>query len=154
MPFCVCFDLETRSKIDDVPGRYRDDKVRALQISVLCATKLDADLAVDDPQRAFEQREEFVFWAHTKGDIPRFLQMLDGAVAIGGFNVFGFDFPVLAKHYQAPGGGGNKRYRSHTFKAQDPFSRLRDSTGIWYKLETLLRANGLNPKTANGLQGT
>lgn len=150
--YCVTFDLETRNKIQDMPGRFRDDKVKQLNISCLCAVKFDADVALEDPTKALEEAERLVYWQHKAGDIGQFLKLLDGALVVGGFNVFGFDFPVLSRHYQHPSFGGNRRYRNHTFKTQDPFSRLRDATGVWYKLDTLLKTNGLEPKTADGLQ--
>ena len=151
-PYVVCFDLETKNKICDMPGRFRDDQVKQLSISCLCALKFPADLALKDPEEALKGAERLTYWAHKDGEIDSFLKLLDGAVVVGGFNLFGFDYPVLYKYYQRPRGGGTQRYRQHTYKTIDPFSRLRDTTTVWFKLDTLLKANGLQPKTADGLQ--
>ena len=145
----VCFDLETRDKINDMPGRFREERVKKLSISCLCALKFSAD---SDPEEALKGAERLTYWAHKDGEIETFLQLLDGALVIGGFNVFGFDYPVLLKYYQRPRGGGTQRYRQHTYKTIDPFSRIRDATAVWFKLDTLLKTNGLQPKTADGLQ--
>ena len=148
----VCFDLETRDKIQEMRGRFREDKVRQLSISCLCAIKFSSSLALSDPSEALKNAERLVYWAHREGDVETFLRVLDGALVVGGFNVLGFDYQVLSRYYQKPGGGGTRRYREHTYKTVDPFSRIRDATTVWYKLDALLKANRLQTKTANGLQ--
>jgi hypothetical protein len=71
----------------------------------------------------------------------------DQAEIIVGYNSLGFDHPVLEKHYSS-----RRRLEKHLLKVHDPFARLRDVTGAWYKLDHLLAANGLETKTANGLE--
>lgn len=152
-PYCIVYDVETRGLIQDAKGKYREDKIKALEISVLCAIKISSDLILTDPTRAVDEGEKVVVWPHVQdGAMARFLDLLDGADCIGGYNCFGFDCLTLHKFYEAVGGGGARRCRDHCYKTIDPFSRLRDSTTVWFKLDTLLRANDLHPKTASGLQ--
>ena len=152
MAYCVVWDIETRDKIQDQVGRFREDKVKALTVSCLCALKLDSEMILTDPTRALATAEAFCYWKHQPDAMERFLKLLDGAEAVGGFNLFGFDYLVMHKEYYTKGGGGTRRYRDHTFRTQDPFSRLRDATGVWFKLDTLLKENSLEPKVADGLQ--
>ena len=74
------------------------------------------------------------------------LRGLDAAELIVGYNSLGFDHPVLYKHCD------RRRTEKHLFKVHDAFARLRDHTGVWFKLDHLLQANGLATKTADGLQ--
>ena len=45
-----------------------------------------------------------------------------------------------------------RQYEAHVCKSVDPFARIRDVTGVWYKLDALLKANALPVKTACGLE--
>lgn len=40
----------------------------------------------------------------------------------------------------------------HRYKCLDAFTRIRDATGAWPKLDTLLAANGFAVKTHNGAE--
>jgi hypothetical protein len=152
-PYCVVWDCETTGLIQDARGKYREDKIKNLDISVLCAIKISSDFILTDPTRAVDEAENIVVWPHAAdGAMARFLDLLDGADCISGYNCFQFDCLTLHRHYQAEGGGGTRRCRYHNYKTLDPFSRLRDCTTVWNKLDTLLQNNGLQSKTASGLE--
>ena len=146
----VVFDLETTDKISDMPGTDRDDQVKMLQVSCACALVVDSE-ALLDPARAaaaVEEGEMHTFW-RDRGLHPleELLELFDKAEVIASYNGLGFDHPVLLKYYES-----RTRYQSHVLKSHDAFQRLRDITTFWYKLDDLLKANGLETKTATGLQ--
>ena len=153
-PYVVVYDLETQSKISDMPGQTREDQVAALQMSVACVICVPSRLVID-PLRAEDAINEarvHIIWRDELYDgnqpVEAILKLFDGAELIAGFNVCSFDSLVLRKHYA----GNADRYYAHLEKTFDPFSRLRDSTQTWYKLDHLLKANGLETKTADGLE--
>lgn len=156
--YVVVFDLETRNLIQDAVGRRREDKVKALDISCLCAMKIDSQLILDgsteSASRAVSEAEWLTIWPHASPDggwsvFEPLFKLFDGAEAIGSYNGLGFDHLVIQKHYQ--GHGGFTRYMVHTFKGVDLFQRLRDTHGKWFKLDAVLVANGLDTKPASGL---
>lgn len=75
------------------------------------------------------------------------LKAFDAASIVVGYNAFDFDFPLLWKYY---GRKQNRRYLNHRTKTLDIFARLRAVSGHWPKLDDLLRANDLEPKTSDG----
>jgi hypothetical protein len=77
------------------------------------------------------------------------LEAFDAASVIVGYNAFEFDFPLLHKHYTKK---RNRRYLEHRIKCLDVFSRLRAVSNHWPRLDDLLIANELAPKSGNGCQ--
>lgn len=75
----IIFDIETQKSFDEVGGR---DKTHLLGISVLGAYSYNRDAYI-----AFEEKE-----------LDGFKKMLDGAGLLVGFNIKGFDIPVLAPY--------------------------------------------------------
>ena len=145
----VVFDLETQTLIRDSFGHDRDTKTKNLQISVACALVLNADLVVAGrSEEALSTAVPLTLWRETS-NMEDLLKLFDEAEVIAAYNSLGFDSLVLLKHY---GRSGKNRYLSHTFKTLDSFSRLRDATQRWYKLDDLLRVNSLGTKTADGIQ--
>ena len=72
----------------------------------------------------------------------------DKADVIVGYNVFEFDFPLLKKYYVKH--ERRYRYMRHRLKGHDAFTRLRDATGVWPSLNSLLTLNGLASKSGDG----
>lgn len=148
----VVFDIETQDKIANMPGAERIDQVCNLQVSCLAYLVVDADrlLDLDDAQAAVEEAKMVTLWRDEDpdGDGPfeRLFKVFDEAELICSYNGLGFDHPVLFKHCK------KTRTEAHLLKAHDAFSRLKENTGIWFKLDNLLKANGLETKTANGLE--
>jgi len=148
----VVFDIETQSKISDMPGFDRLSQICNLQVSCLSYLVLEADRLFDpvDAQAAIEEATVTTLWRDEDpdGDGPfeRLFKAFDEAELIVAYNGLGFDHPVLYKHCK------KSRVEAHLLKAHDPFSRLRENLGVWFKLDNLLKANGLKTKTANGLE--
>lgn len=152
-PFVVVFDLETKDRLPaGVYGRRREEAVKELNISVACAVTIPARLASDPRMEAeaMAASQSYTYWNRSLSSMEGLLKLFDEAVAIVGYNIIGFDFPVLKRHY-AHDSLGIRRH-THLEKSLDVFSKIRDVTGGWFKLDALLAENGLAAKTADGLQ--
>jgi hypothetical protein len=156
--YVVVFDLETRNLIQDAAGKRREDKVKALDVSCLCAMKIDSQLVlegtVESASKAISEADWVTIWPHRSPEFggsvfESLFEVFDDAEAIGTFNGLGFDHLVIQKYYQ--GHGGFDRYLRHAFKGVDLFQKLRDTHGKWFKLDAVLEANGLDTKPASGL---
>lgn len=84
---------------------------------------------------------------HGANPFEPLLAAFDVALVIVGYNQLEFDFPLLWKHY---GRLQNRRYVQHRVKCLDIFSRLRDVSGHWPRLDDLLIANELPTKCGDG----
>lgn len=153
-PSVVVFDCETQDKIANMPGVDREDQVRALEVSCLSYTVLNGDEVLASPERAAaeaERSEMVTLWRDVdengQGPFEPMLKAFDEAEVIASFNGLGFDHLLMWKYYR----GDKQRFQEHQTKTHDMFARLRDATTIWYKLDDLLKVNGVPTKTANGL---
>lgn len=146
--YVAFFDVETQDRIAQMPGRSHDEKVPHLQISVACVLTAPSHLCMrpEDAPEALQQATTHSFWREKDGDMRAMIELLLNARAVVGFNVFGFDYKVLKKH--ARGG----EMMAISIKTLDVFSRVRETTGTWYKLDLLLTLNGLAAKTGDGLE--
>jgi len=73
-------------------------------------------------------------------------ELIAGAELCVTYNGTGFDTLVLEKYTDH---ASNRQMR---MKHLDLFQKVRDVTGAWMKLDTLLVLNGQDPKTADGLE--
>ena len=153
-PFVVFFDLETQQLISEVPGKFRDDKIKNLEISCGCAVALPLEHCRDpaDRNRAYEERVEYTFWYDSTqpgSRIEDLLDLMDTAFLIVTFNGTGFDDLVLHRYYTS-----DERYNAHMSKQLDVFVGVRAATvgEKWPSLDRLLGNNGMDPKEASGLQ--
>ena len=151
-PFCVVWDIETQDKITNMPGDSREEQVRNLEVSCLSYVKIPSAAILagsEEALRAVEEAPMVTLWRDedekAQGPFFELLKAFDEAELIVSYNGLGFDHPVLFKHC------ASKRTERHMFKVHDVFARLRDHTTIWFKLDNLLKANGMETKTANGL---
>jgi DEAD/DEAH box helicase domain-containing protein len=89
------------------------------------------------------------FWRDNDStmSIASMIALLEGAELIVCYNGFGFDFPVIKKHYRS-----TEQYNAHLNKTHDIFTRVREVLGYWPKLDALLKSNNLELKTADGLE--
>lgn len=151
-PYVVVWDLETQDVIKNMTGSTQSARIRNLEVSCLSALKIPSDALLDweTAQQAVEEAQMKTWWrdldADGKGPFAEFLAMCDGAEVIAGYNSLHFDHPVMLKHSR------KRQYEDHICKSVDPFARIRDVTGVWYKLDNLLKANELPVKTACGLE--
>lgn len=149
----VVWDIETQGLIKHSPGFDREEQVRNLEVSCLSYMVIpSAPLLAggDEAAAAVEAAPMATLWRdEDEGGVGPFralFEAFDAAELIVGYNSLGFDHPVLYKHCD------RRRTEKHLFKVHDAFARLRDHTGVWFKLDHLLQANGLATKTADGLQ--
>ena len=76
----------------------------------------------------------------------RLFDALDNAVSICGYNCIRFDIPYLQAMYTLD----TKRVDGWIAKSLDPFFFISDKMGIYCKLDTLLRFNGMESKSGSG----
>ena len=149
-PYVAFFDLETAERIDEMTGRYREDKVKQLTVSCASVLIVPSELCVDpkDREKAIEMGAMRTYWVDGEGStsLQAMVDVLCRAELTCGYNVAGFDWPVLRKYFSSHTALQRCLARSH-----DIFSRVRDVTSVWYKLDRLLTVNGLETKTADGL---
>lgn len=150
--YVCCFDIETQQKITDMPGRFRDDKIKLLDISCASTVMIKSDICLDpaDRERAMESAVTKTFWVDggSNGEsLADMCALLTGAELIVGYNLAGFDWLTTKKYFS-----DSASYNSCREKTLDVFSRIRDATSVWYKLDNLLKINALQSKTADGLQ--
>lgn len=150
-PYVAVFDIETQNKIQDMVGRFREDKIKRLEISCASIVTIPSELCLDpsDRERAMELSTTKTYWCDGKGmdSMDAMCSALKRAELVVGYNLAGFDW-LSAKKYFA----SQDDFKACCEKTLDVFSRIRDATGTWYKLDNLLKLNGLETKTADGLQ--
>lgn len=151
--YVLVYDTETQNLISEVPGWYRDEKIRNLSISCACAVALPLELCRDpsDRNRAYEERVEYTYWIDSQQGcrIADLLDLMDKAHLIVSYNGIGFDALVLRQYY-----ADANRFCAHMAKQFDVFTAVRAAMvgEKWPKLDWLLGINGLDPKEASGLQ--
>ena len=150
----VVFDIETQNLINDMPAVDRESKIKLLEVSCLSYLVLPSDELLAGgarAERAVEDAAMHTLWRDEDpdglGPFEPMLRAFDEAEVISTYNGCGFDHLAMIKYYC----GDNRRYQRHMAKAHDCFSRLRDATEMWYKLDALLKENDIPTKTANGL---
>lgn len=178
--FVCCFDCETDSAFAQHGGR-RSERIEMMQFTCIVVTCVDADLvkrgagcaqparrprAAQPAQPAPASRVDEVlrsavtrtFWRDEAKDgrtpVHELLELFDAARCIIGYNVLGFDFPLIRRFYRQvkPGQTSLQRYVDHRAKTVDLMHRIVDSTGLYMKLDAVLKENGLPQKSANGLE--
>ena len=168
------FDIETANRIDQMAGRFREDKIKNLTISCASVLTMPSEFCIHprDAERAMELSSMKTYWvrchasvlhtlcahrrvcaAQVDGEGPESLvamvEVLTNAELIVGYNLAGFDWLVMEKYIAEQG-----VFRRCCTRTHDIFSRVRDAcpTQRWPKLDTLLSLNGLESKRADGLQ--
>jgi hypothetical protein len=156
----VVFDAETDSGFDNLRGFTHAEKIgRIIQPTVVCATTVPSALVLNgaSAEGVLEHATHHVYWRDVAEDgktpFDELFELFDRADVIVGYNSLNFDFPLLRRFYRAAGEcSAEERYLRHRYKSLDVFARVRDGTGAYYKLDALLKLNGLAPKTADGAQ--
>jgi hypothetical protein len=140
----VVFDIESDSLFSDYSSI--EQAYQFMQPTCVCANVyLHADVVThggDAPAK------EYVFWRDSSDDpFSQLLQLFDDASSVVAYNGLGFDFNVMRKFYR----GDMNRYFFHRSKCVDACTNLHAVVGQRFKLDSLLRANGLTTKSASGL---
>lgn len=150
----VVFDCESDGRPRRVPGKDADFSM--IEATCVCALTLDPSVApADDPyraQRMMERSKRFTFWrdespTQSASPFEGLFQLFDAAQVIVGYNQMDFDFPLLRRYYAT-----RRRYVSHRAKSLDIFANLRTVYSRWFKLDNLLKENGLASKTSDGAE--
>lgn len=156
-PYIVAWDSESDSLFRD-HGGDRDLALRYhMQFTCICA----ASVALDDAELEGAALERAVtkhtFWRDddaSPNPVAGLLDLFDNAAAIVTYNGNGFDFPLIQRFYAARDpearARGVRRYYAHRAKHIDVFERVRGVTDRWFKLDALLRENGLECKSGDG----
>lgn len=154
--YSVVFDCESDCGFAEVAGYTREEKIaKFMQFTVVCAQVIRSSAVVwgasaDDVLR---ESEKLTWWRDVaqRGDTPvdSLLALFDGADVIVGYNCLCFDFPLLKRFY-GKGSAALQRYASHRSKCLDIMARVHDVCGVYYKLDALLTANGLEAKIGHG----
>ena len=149
--YVAVWDIETQDKIQNMIGRFREDKIRLLEISCASIVKIPCELCLDSAnrERAMELSTTKTYWVDGEGDqsMEAMCSALKSAELVVGYNLAGFDWLSSKKYFS-----NQDDFRACCEKTLDVFSRIRDATGVWYKMDSLLKLNGLETKTADGLQ--
>ena len=145
--YVVVFDTETQNSFSDVIGSKKQ-KLQKLHVSVAAALCIPARLCTGTTSgaNAVAAASVHTFWTTNDDDMNDMISLLQGAKVVVGFNLFEFDYPVIRKYDKA------NVLDDVCVKTLDVFSCIRDATGHWYKLDSLLEANNLTRKTSNGLE--
>jgi len=145
----VFFDLETDSTISNSHGVNRTEQIKNLQFTVcsLLTISIEAIKRGDSVDVLIESGKMKSYWRDSQNDIEAMISAFDDAEVVVGYNIFGFDWPVLRRFF-----ADKRRYHCNLYKSLDVFSRVRDVAGFWPKLDTLLKRNKIEAKTADGLQ--
>jgi hypothetical protein len=150
-PYVCVFDIETAERIDNMVGKFREDRIRKLTISCGSALCLPSELCLDpiNAERALEMATMKTFWVDEEGptSLKALTELIAGAELNVTYNGIGFDNLVIEKYFQE-----RVLNRQMRMRQLDVFQRVRDVTGVWSKLDTLLKMNGQATKTADGLQ--
>lgn len=156
--YVLVYDCESDSGFENLPGDHHEDKIKFMQFTVICAIAMPVDMieqkAPADEILAHSTRHWWWRDVSEKGSNPivSLLKLFDDAELIVGFNCLGFDFPLIRRFYRPseevlyP----KQRYVDHRSKTLDIMARIRDATGNYYKLDELLKKNGLQTKSSNG----
>ena len=99
-----------------------------------------------EAQEAMKEASVHTFWTEKSEDTKKMMSLLHGATLVIGYNLYEFDYPVIRKY------DTEDILDDICVKTLDVFSRVRDATGVWYKLNALLEANSLPCKTSHGLE--
>ena len=145
--YVVVFDIETQNSFADVIGSKKQ-KLQRLHLSVAAALCIPTRLCMGntDAQEAMKEASVHTFWAEKIEDTKKMMSLLHGATLVIGYNLYEFDYPVIRKY------DTEDILDDICVKTLDVFSRVRDATGVWYKLNALLEANSLPCKTSHGLE--
>lgn len=156
--YVMVFDCESDSLFSTLPGGFHEDKIRRMQFTVVSALALPCEpIEAGAPVDEIIARGVMYNWwrdVAEEGNNPivSLLDLFDRADAIVGYNCNGFDFPLIRRFYRPTQSTPSpfQRYVDHRSKTLDIMSRVRDATGSYYKLDELLKRNGLSSKSSNG----
>lgn len=153
----VVFDVETDCSFKSLEGMPREQQMRVMQATVVCALVFDSrdSIVPGNWEHAIKAAEKHTFWRDVSPDnsdpFAGLLLLFDNAEVIVAYNGLGFDLPILRKHYGS-GRDSRRRYMEHRMKMLDPMLQVAQTVDMPYcKLDKLLLCNDLPNKNGNGL---
>lgn len=158
--YVVVWDCESDCSFKYTPGFTHDEKIKLMQFTVLTGVVIPVE-AIDGKASANDiiaHSTAHVWWRDSaefeSNPVVSLLELFDHAELIVGYNCLGFDFPLIRRFYQRTSAFPDpiSRYLMHRSKTLDVMARVHDATGKYYKLDTLLKCNGLETKTGDGLE--
>jgi hypothetical protein len=148
--FVIFFDIETQCLFGDVVASSRDEQAQKMPISCASCLSIPSDLLLGESSadEILERGVMTTFWrdGSVGNDMKTLVELLNRAEMIVGYNLFGFDYKVLAKHRVDPDDPTRWRDKTH-----DLFCRVRDHTKQWPKLDSLLALNNVPAKLGDGI---
>jgi len=140
------------------PGDTRDNRIDFMQFTVICALAMPTDMIERKApvEEILQHSTKHTWWRdvaeHGSNPVVTLLELFDGAELIVGYNCLGFDFPLIRRFYRPSAEVlyPTQRYVNHRTKTLDIMHRVSDATGHYYKLDDLLKKNGLQTKSSNG----
>ena len=156
--YVVTYDCESDCGFSDVPAHIRDEYItKRMQFTCICASVIPTSVVVRNasPDEVLAQATKMTWWRDVAEEgcspIKSLLDLFDGADVIVGYNCLAFDFPLIKRFYKPVGGlTATQRYMEHRSKTLDIMARVRDVSGVYYKLDELLAYNDLPVKCGNG----
>lgn len=152
--FVVVFDCESDALLSTLPGDTHKERLEWSQFTCVCASSIPVEAIKNDT--ALECAVSQTWWRDVAEEgsnpIVSLLNLFDRAKLIIGFNVLGFDFPLIRRFYRPTSKYTNaaERYIAHRSKTIDVMYRVRDVTTNWFKLDTLLAINNIECKSGDG----
>jgi putative phage-type endonuclease len=142
----VVWDVESDHP---VPTHGSGIKLEDLRVTILAALVVDADAAAADPAAALAAAERYEFWHPDVDGAPLelFQHCLEACKAHVAYNGVAFDMVLIKRHYDDP-----SAWERHVAAMIDPLVDIRSATGRRFKLDALLRANGLPGKLEAGVE--
>jgi len=157
MPTVVVWDAETDCSFAMLAGMPREQQMRTMQATVVCAMVFDSEESIKPGNwdAACETATKHTFWRDKadegKKPFDGLLQLFDEAELLVAFNGLGFDLPVMRKYYGSTN-AARQRYLEHRLKTHDPMIRVASAADMPYpKLDKLLQWNHLPQKLTSGL---
>jgi DEAD/DEAH box helicase domain-containing protein len=121
--YYLVFDVESKNIFDEVSG---DDVYKELGISYMSYYRSDTDKI----EGFFED------------DVPKFKALMDNADMIIGYNIIGFDYPVLKAYFE---------FDEKKYNTCDLYKIIHDQHKIHLKLDNITTATLGGGKIAHGL---
>lgn len=157
MATVLVWDVETDCSFSQLNGMCREQQMRVMQATVICAWEFRScdSVQVGNWNGALEHVRKHTWWRDEAADgktaFSELLELLDRAEVNVAYNGLGFDFAVIRKYYGF-GRQAKARYMQHRIKCLDPMHRIASSVDIPFpKLEALLVCNKLGQKSGDGL---
>lgn len=158
--YVLVWDCESDCSFKHSSGSTHDERIKFMQFTVLVGVVIPVEAISGNAsaEDVMARSTSHVWWRDSaefgSNPVVSLLELFDHADLIVGYNCLGFDFPLIRRFYKMTKAfpDATHRYLMHRSKTLDLMARVRDATGAYYKLDVLLKCNGLESKTGDGLK--